>query len=287
MIKVLLILLVTAVLQGYELQKEYTYNDPTILSTDLFPDIAQQFEIVRIPDEKTLYRLDAQVISKTFELHGIALKTGSVRYVTFTKKSPIDFTLIKGQLAGMLRERYPSIRIDDIIITPRGYLASLPSSARGVFNERYYLENAGTFYVLDTEGLRHYLDYRVVGSLGVLHTTQKVTRNEILSGANTIRKTVPFQSFRDIPLTAFPDHPLRYRSTIRPGTLLTQRNIEEMPLVLKNDTVVAVMRNGTVELEMIVTATQEGSLYDIITIQKRDGKRSKAKVIGEKRVELQ
>jgi flagella basal body P-ring formation protein FlgA len=69
--------------------------------------------------------------------------------------------------------------------------------------------------------------------------------------------------------------------------LLTLRNIETIPLVLKNTPVTVELQNGAVIIEFEATATQEGLLYDIITIQKNDGKRAKAKVIGENRVELQ
>jgi flagella basal body P-ring formation protein FlgA len=187
----------------------------------------------------------------------------------------------------MLTEFYPEIQIQEIIITPRGYLATLGKNVHGEFDKRFYQNATGTFYVLDKEGLRHYLDYTVNATLGVLHTNQKVSRKENLSGFNTILKTIPFQSFKDKPLTALPEHPSRFRTSLKPMQLLTLRNIETIPLVLKNTPVTVELQNGAVIIEFEATATQEGLLYDIITIQKNDGKRAKAKVIGENRVELQ
>lgn len=287
MYKFLLLLTFFVNLNGYELAENYSYKNTVIHSTDLFPEIAQKFEILKIPSDKDHYRVDAQVIAKTFELNGIALDISKTRYVNFTKYSPVDFTPLKTQLETMLREYYPTIRIDTITIIPRGYLSSLPKEVRGVFNDRFYQHASGTFYILDAQGLRRYLDYSVRATVSVLHTTQKISRRDRLSGFNTLLKSIPFDSFKDKPLTALPDTPSRFRSNLKPGQPLTLRNIEIVPLVLKNEKVIVEVRNESVLVEFGATATQEGLLYDIITIQKSDGKRAKAKVIGENRVELQ
>lgn len=287
MIKWILLLFLGAPAFSYELQKEYFFTDHTIVSTDVFPQVGKRFELVRIPSDKLLFRLDANVVAKSFELNGIKIETGKVRFVTFVKKSPIDVTSLKIQLARFLTERYPSIEIEGISVIPRGYVESLPPEANAVFDASCALNGSGTFYVVDANGLRRYFDYSVEATLPVLHTTRKVSRKEVLNGMNTVQKAIPFDSFRDVPLSSMPQNTQRFRASLKPYTPLTIRHIEKMPLVLKNDNIVVEVRNGTVVLELIATATQEGGLYDIITIQKRDGKRSRAKVIGEKRVELQ
>ncbi len=286
MIRWILFSLLALNLCAYELEKEYFYTRDTVYSTDLFPGV-KKFELLRIPPGKIVYRVNAQVLAKTFELGGVGVDPGKTRFVSFIKKSPIDLTSLKIQLVRLLQERYPPIAIRAVHIHPRGYIESLPPEASAVLDETFYLNGEGTFYVPDAHGVRRYFDYVIDATLPVLHTSRKAERRENLTAMNAIAKEIPFESFRDVPLFALPDLPHRFRSTLRPGTAITARHIERMPLVRKNDNVVLVVRNGTVVLELIATATQEGSLYDIITVQKRDGKRSRAKVIGEKRVELQ
>lgn len=281
------LIILSLTLSGYELQESYTYERSTIYSNDLFPDIPKKFEILKIPEDKTQYRLNAQIISKTFELNGIAVDTGKVRYVNFIQKSPVDFTPLKEQLETLLRGQYPSIRIENITITSRGYLSSLGQKSRGIFDENFFQNSKGTFYIVDEHGVRRYLDYSVRATVNVLHSNQKISRRDRLSGFNTHIKQVPFTSFKDIPLTTLPNEPSRFRSNLKAGQLLTVRNIESVPLVLKNEKVIVEVKNDTVIVEFGATATQEGLLYDIITIQKSDGKRVRAKVIGEHRVELQ
>ncbi len=287
MYKLLLLVFYFFSLNAYELAENYEYINHTVYSNDLVPDIPKKFEILQIPSDKNSYRINAQIIAKTFELNGFELNISKTRYINFTRHSPIDFTTIKQQLRQMLTEFYPAIHIQEIIITPRGYLPTLGKNVHAEFDKRFYQSATGTLYILDNEGLRHYLDYTVNATLGVLHTNQTVSRKETLSGFNTILKTIPFQSFKDKPLTSLPEHISRFRSNLKPMQLLTLRNIEENPLVLKDTPVTVELQNGAVIIEFQATATQEGSLYDIITIQKSDGKRAKAKVIGENRVELQ
>ncbi len=289
MIKFLLFtigLFFTSLLYAHELKNEYFFNNHTITSDFLFPELPQKFEILRIPEDKNHYRIDSQIIAKTFELNGITIDTSKARFVNFIKKSPVDFSPLKNQLQSKLIEKYPTIKIDDIIITPRGYLPSLAKDAKGFFDERFYLSSEGTFYIVDSSGLRRYLDYSVHATLAVLHTSQSVTRKEKLNGFNTVFKPIPFTTFKDIPLTQLPHELSRYRSNLKPNHLLSVRQIETMPMVLKNEKVVVEVKNDAVIVEFGATAVQEGSLYDIITIQKSDGKRVKAKVIGENRVEL-
>lgn len=285
--KIFLFLLFFSALKGIELIENYEFENHTLYSTDLFPNLPKKFEILQIPADKTHYRIDAQILIKSFELNGVAIDTSKTRFVNFTKKSPIDFTVFKTQLRTKLIEKYPNIRIEEITITPRGYLPSLPKEAKGIFDERFYLSSEGTFYLIDSNGLRRYLDYTVNATLAVLHTTQNVLRKEKLSGLNTILKPVPFKNFKDTPLTQLPPDISRFRSNLKPNQLLSVRNIEAVPLVLKNEKVIVEVKNETVIVEFGATAVQEGSLYDIITIQKSDGKRIKAKVIGENRVEYQ
>lgn len=272
---------------GGELEHEYTFTDTTIRSKDLIAHPGNPFEILKIPTDKSTYRVDARLIAKSFELHGIAIDISKTPYITFQKKSPVDFTPLGTQLADLLRARYPSITIERITVSPRGYLPSLPADTKAVFDTRTHLSPTGTFYILDGQGLRHYLDYSVDATLRVFHTARAVSRKETADGSTLTPQAVPFVAFKDTPITRFPDRTHRFRSALKEGVLLTERNIEEMPLVLKDDRVVVAVQSDGLTVEYFGVAVQEGALYDIITIQKRDGKRAKAKVIGEKRVELQ
>lgn len=273
-------------LGAYELQEDYLFDNRIIYSNDLFPELPQKFELLRIPDEITHYRINAQIISKSFELHGISIDSNTVRYVNFTQKSPVDLTPLQKQITLALTAHYPTITIDHIIIVPRGYLKSLPRGVQGVFDPKFFQNSKGTFYITDDQGIRHYLDYSVTATINVLYTSQNVNRKDSLNDANTQIKQIVFGKFKDNPLIALPPAAHRFRSTIKENTVVTERDVELVPLVLQGEKVTVVIRSEAVSVEFEATATQEGGLYDMITIQKNDGKRAKVKVIGEHRVEL-
>lgn len=269
------------------LEQLYTFENPVIYSTDMMPECPKRFEVLQIPEGKTSFRINAQVIAKTFELNGCTIETGSVRFVTFSKLSNVDLTPIKEQLANYFTSHYPTMKIDKINVYPRGYIASLPHNATAVFDEDLHKSKEGTFYVTDEHGIRRYFDYLLDATIDVLYSTQKISRREAISPSNTQLKRIVFDSFRGVPLVAYPKTSHRFRSSIREDTPIIDRNIEPLPIVLKGSKVNVQVQNGQVIAEFIATATQEGALYDIITIQKADGKRQRAKIIGENRVEMQ
>jgi len=269
------------------LQQSYSFTNPTITSSDLNANCPKQFEIIRIPDGKSSYRMNAQVILKTFELNGCALDNGKTRYVTFSKRSDTDYTLLQDQLTAFFTEQYPTIVIQSIQIFSHGYIQTLPNNAKAVFDKDTATKNKGTFYVHDANGIRHYFDFAVVASLSVLHSTKKVSRKEVVSLNNCTTKTIPFDSFRGKPLISLPNTLSRFRASLRDDTPILERQIEPVPLVLRGSRVSVQVKNETVIVEFIATAMQEGALYDIITIEKADSKRVRAKIIGENAVELQ
>ncbi|MCL4432400.1 MAG: flagellar basal body P-ring formation chaperone FlgA, partial [Epsilonproteobacteria bacterium] len=164
---------------------------------------------------------------------------------------------------------------------------SIPENSKAVFDQDITDRNNGTFYILDESGLRRYFDFTLDATLNILHSNQKINRNQVLSSANSSLKTVTFIPFRGKPLSTLPDQTQRFRRSLKENIPIVDRHLEPLPIVLKGSKVSVQVQNESVIVEFIATAIQEGALYDIITIEKSDKKRAKAKVIGENRVELQ
>lgn len=283
----LFFLLFSNLLYSDTLQQSYFFTDPILKSNDLNVSCPKNFEILRIPDGKSSYRVNAQIIVKTFELNGCTIDSGKTKYVNFTKRSHIDYTQLQDQITSYFMANYPTMSIASIHIIPHGYTESLPPNAHAVFDKESYRQNKGTFYVPDSSGIRHYFDYSLDATLEVLHVTQKTSRKDILSITNSTLKSIPFTSFRGKPLTKIPETSYRFRSSLNEDAIITDRHIEPRPLVMRGSKVSAQVKSNTVIVEFIATATQEGALYDIITIEKADGKRVRAKIIGDNTVELQ
>lgn len=284
---IFIIIFFLSTLYANTLQQSYFFTSSTIKSSDLHANCSKDFEILRIPDGKTSYRINAQIILKTFELNGCQIDSEKTKYVNFTKRSNTDYTQLQEQITTYFLTNYPSMTIQSIQIIPHGYIESLPNNARAVFDKDGYTRNKGVFYVPDNNGVRHYFEYSVDATLEVLHTRQKTSRKEPLTLNNTTLKSIPFTSFRGTPLITLPEKSSRFRSSLKADTIITDRHIEPRPIVLRDSKVSVQVRSDSVIVEFIATAMQEGALYDIITIEKADKKRVRAKIIGDNTVELQ
>lgn len=268
------------------LQRSYTFSNPIITSNDFNATCPKSFEVLRIPDGKTSYRLNAQIILRTFELNNCPLEGKEVKYINFTKKSNVNYDILYEQVNAFFISHYPKLKIQSIQVHPHGYFNTLPANPVALFDKDGYLKNKGVFYIINDEGLRRYFDYSLEATLNCLHTSQKVSRKDPLSLNNYTFKEVPFVSFRSKPLlTILADY--RFRSSLANDTIITDRQIEPKPIVLRNSKVSVQVRSDAVVVEFMATATQEGSLYDIITVEKADKSRVRAKIIGENSVELQ
>jgi flagellar basal body P-ring formation protein FlgA len=283
----ILLFLIFATSQCDTLKQTYTFNEAKIYSSDLVNGCPKRFEILQIPEGKNTYRINAQIIAKAYELNGCNIDITKVRYVNFTKQTTLNLSPLKKQLYDSFMTNYPTMIIQKIDIFPRAFVESLPEYFTAVFDKDICDNNNGTFYVIDGNGIRRYFDFTLEATLNVLHSNNKITRNTIISSSNTAIKLVPFTQFRGKPLSALPNQAQRFRRSIRENEPIVDRYLEPLPIVLKGAKVSAQVQNGLVIVEFIATATQEGALYDIITIEKSDNKRAKAKVIGENRVELQ
>jgi len=274
------------VINATQLQSNYIFDTPIIMSQNIEPKCPKNFEVLRIPDGKTSYRMNANILLKTFELNSCTLESNEIKYVHFTKKSNVNYESLYEQVNAFFLSHYPTMHIQSLHIQPHGYLDALPKNPIAIFDKDGYLKNKGVFYILNDEGLRRYFDYSLDATLVCLHTSQKVSRKDPLSLNNCTLKEIPFISFRGKPLNSI-QATHGFRSSLPQESLITDRQIEPKPIVLRNAKVSVQVKSDGVIVEFMATATQEGALYDIITIEKADKKRVRAKIIGENSVELQ
>ncbi len=74
---------------------------------------------------------------------------------------------------------------------------------------------------------------------------------------------------------------------MKAGDVIEARFVEPMPMVLREGSVTVTLTEGNVLIQFHAIALQDGAFHDIISIQKPDGTRLKAKVVGENKVEIE
>ncbi len=272
---------------AFHLQKQYYFTNTPIYSTTLFPEIEKKFILFNISDRRTQYRVKSSVIAKRFKEHGFPVDAGNVRYVNFIKKSPISTLELEQQLQVRYSNFFAHLHVKNIQVTPRSYLASLPQEYRLLFPKKNLYHARGIFSIETAKKKRLYFNYRLHATIDVYTVRHSLKRGDPLTPINTVRKELPFEHLRAKPLEDIPAKTYRLRRSIKPDHIITHRDIERYPMVAKGSSVIVELKSGSVTLQFSAKASQDGAKNDMITVQKQDGHRIKARVIAAGRVEIE
>jgi flagella basal body P-ring formation protein FlgA len=281
-----LVLLTASLMAIPVLQQNYGYSDHTVTANDLFPELETDFILFEIPSHKTRYRVASSEIVKAFAKHGIALNDAKIRYVNFTKRSPVEIEPLYDELAEYYTLHYPSISIHDITIMPRVYTPQLPEGYNIVISDNSYKSAKGTFYAATETGKKYFFDYIVDGDVKVYVARNDLKRKTEINGVSVKTAAVPLHSLKSQP---FIQQQQRYRlkRNVKADEVIRSNYVEPAPLVLRDNKVSASIKTGNVIIHFHAIALQDGAFHDIISIQKPDGKRIKAKVVGDNKVEIE
>lgn len=284
---VLFFLLYVSTAGALELKPLYSFSGNTIYSTTLFPSLGKKFELFKVPASKTKYRVPSAKVIFLFEQQGINLESPGMRSVIFIKKSPVDLSPLTTAVRSLYEEKFPTITIKKILVTPRIYTESLPLEYSVDFGSNSSEHSNGTFYIRTPDNKKLFFDYTIDAVIDVVHTKSDLKRKTELSTFNTTIKNISIDSVDGEPLTTVEPHQYRLKYNIDADTPLEMRDVESSPMVKRGKQVLVSMKNGLVLVEFAATALEDGALHDIIAIRKADGQRVKARVAGLNKVEIE
>ena len=272
---------------SYTLEEEYGYRDDTIMSTTLFSDMPGSFELFAIPPHVSRYRISAEEVVERFKAHGVEVDAGEVRYLNFVKISPISTEALERDVAAYYTQHYPSIAIAAVAVTPRVYTPELPAEYTVTISDTAYKSARGTFYITGSDGTKLFFDYAVDAKVRVFTARRDLRRDAPVDAVTVQRSAVPLDTLNSPPLDDLAGGTYRLKRHLKSGEVVMRRHVEVAPLVLRDADVLATLKTGNVLIEFHAIALQDGALHDMISIQKPDGKRLKAKVVGENKVEIE
>ncbi len=281
------LLAVSLLLGARVLKGEYPFSDPSVTARTLFPDLEQEFSLFVVPAHKSRYRVSAETLVDAFARRGIAVEAGRERYITFVRSSPVDTAPIAAKITDYYTMHYPSIRIRHIAVTPRVYTPGLPAGYTVHLGDNSFKSAEGTLYAETPAGKKFFFDYRVDADVGVLRTRSRLKRGSLLVPGNVTPGSVPLTELKAPPLYAAPDGAYRLKRLLREDAVILMRHVERAPLVNRGAEVSATLKAGQVLIQFRATALQDGGIHDIIAVQKPDGQRIQAVVVGENRVEIE
>lgn len=269
------------------LKEVYFIKKDKVYLSDLFPQIQKDqilFTIDRYKHSKRIKSKELLAILKKLNMQEIR---ASSYYVTFQMSSPIDTTPLQKFLHKYYKEKYPNIHFDNIQVRSRSYIEKLPENYIIEIQKNSYLRSNNIIDIKSDSGRKIFFNYSIHASIKILVTKKTIKRHDQISLLNTKFKTIRFDNFRALPIMEFHKNTYQTTRTIRTDEILTIRDIEKLDLVRRNNMVSVELNSNGIFITFEAKALQSGALGDIITIEKSNFKRLRAKVIGAKRVQIQ
>lgn len=136
------------------------------------------------------------------------------------------------------------------------------------------------------ETKRVFVRYEIEALLEVLKAKHNLQKDKILSQEDVNIENIALKNIFFKPLTKDELGSVSTKRFISGGTVITQKDASKPPAVRKNSIVYAVIRQDAIEIEMEVTALEDGDIGDTINVRAKNGKNMKALVASKERVEI-
>ena len=284
------LLLLTLLSQLYAntiLNKTYYVDSNQVMLSSIVPNIKNDVKIINIDNNRYSKKITSKRVIAILKKYSYKDYISKDRFVKFIKKSDIDTSKIKNSIKTFYLKNYSSIQIKSIIIEPRGYIKSLPSNYSINIPSRAYLSNMGTLNIKTLKNKKLFFDYTLDATIDSFIAKQKIKKGDELSRFNTKKERVILGRLRAKPLEVIYNATLQAKNHIKKDKILTIRDVVTLDVVKRNSMVVVSLNNSNISITFNAKALQNGKSGDIINIQKSNGKRLKARVIGRNRVEIQ
>ena len=286
-LKLFLFLFLSTHLLSLTLESTYYTHSQNIKLQDIVPNASYDVTLNEIEQNRDRKKIKSKEIIALLKKHGFKDVVASSRYIQFVIKSPIDTSRIEASVIKLYKEKYPQIDIKSLIIMPRSYMKSLPQEFEIKMQRRAYLSHEGTLSIKTLDQKKIFFDYIIDAKVYVYTTKKTLQRGERISALNTTKKRIQLDKFRAMPINVKNINVSETKRKLQADYIITSRDIENLNLVKRDSYVSVTFQNKSINISFSAKALQNGKLNDIITIEKRDQKRLKAKVIAKDQVEVQ
>ncbi len=198
---------------------------------------------------------------------------------------PLFSNTLVDRLHQTIKAEYPSAMINSINIDRPD---ELPSN----FNEFRLKEiilltlrdDSGRFraiYITPNESSKSiFFKFKIDFKLPVLIATRDMNRDHILNLGDFEQKFVNLKDYDKQALSQFPKHQLITKSKIKRGKILNNRQFKTLSDIKKGDKISAIINDGALKVEILVTALSDGNIGEIISVRNQNNQTLKAQVIS-------
>ncbi|WP_373071058.1 flagellar basal body P-ring formation chaperone FlgA [Sulfurimonas sp.] len=285
-LKTVLFLLLSLNIYALEYIKQTYYIDSHDINSSLFFKNQKNIKLYEIPNHKYSLRIKRSQLKKLFIDNGFKNFSIESNYIYFELNSPIDTSKIETFLINHYKTKYQHINIKKVSVNPRSYMPYLPDTYTVDIRDRNHLSNEGVLSIEDNQNKKYFFNYTIDADLNVLKAKKNISRDEELSMFNCKTQLVKLEKFRAMPLQKLQQSKFQAKYRLKADTHITRRDVKKLNLVKRDTQVTVFVNNSGMSISFAAKALQSGKLNDIITVQKSDGKRLKARVVAKQRVEI-
>ena len=270
------------------LESYYTLPTSELNASVICPEIKDDFTIYSFDKNKNRKSFSSKTLIKLFDSYDLTLIDESRGIVHFERTSDINLEPIKKDIKAYYLSYYPQMHINAILLKTNTPIMHLPETYTLTFRPNAYQHKHSSIQLTSNESNeRFFLRYTIEATVKVFKASHNINRGKILSYVDLKHTSEPFKRFTGTPLASIGKSSVRLKKRLPKGKIVYERDVESPPSVLKNKTVYARFIEGNVHLEFQAVSLQDGRIGDVISIQKKDKTRLKAKVIGKNQVEIE
>lgn len=272
------------------LESKYYCDDSVVTAEDLFPDIEENFIIGEFKN-RTHIQLSSREVQALFKAHGYDVAV-SHPVIALSKNSSFDKAPLQNELTARFLSHYPGLMIDKITVRSRTYFeqqgwnllsVTLPAPA--------LTKSKGTFWALYDDGSgkqkKVYFSYKISGTLHVLKAKRNIANGTILTKENTYLQQVPFTTLPALPLDQRSLEKVRVKGYVKQENVITQTMVRDIPDIVKNQKVRAVLKANGLSVTIYATALSDGKTGETIELKSDSGQIYKARVIDKNKAAIE
>lgn len=263
----------------------YTKNHDINVSL-LIPSVTKDIKLTQIDPSKYSKKMKSKKLVNLLLLHGFKGYTPKGKYVTFTKKSPIDTLVIEEWLKNLYKEKYKGIKIDSISVNPRGYLETLPTEYTVGIQSKSHLKNSGVVHIKSKSHRQIFFNYTIKAKVIVYKARKKIKMNTELFNRNCVKNSIILDTFKALPVEDIQKAQYQSKHNIKKDAVITIRDVTGLYLVKRGSKVSVSLNNSNIDISFIAKANQNGRYGESVYITGNNGKKNRAVVTGRNKVEI-
>ncbi len=188
-------------------------------------------------------------------------------------------------------KEYPSLLVTSVNITEavREDTKNLTFKALELQKQNLQKNSGAVLVIFEDEKKitkKTFVRYEIEALLEVAKAKYNLPKDKIISSDDIIFENVQFKNFYSKPLNKQEVLGLATKRFIPAGTMITAKDAARAPLIKKGALIVATMTQDTLEIELEVTALEDGNADETINVKTKNGKMMRAFITKDGRAEI-